>query len=116
MNKIVEAAVAAMEEKKGENIVVVDLSGIDGAITDNFVICEAQSTTQVEAISDEVEKQLIEHLKEMPIRVEGRENGIWMIMDYGNMMVHVFERATRTYYNLEELWSDAPQVKIENAF
>ncbi len=114
MNKIVEVAVAAIEEKKGENIVVVDLTKIDGAITDNFVICEAQSTTQVDAICDEVEKHLIESLKEKPIRVEGRENGIWIIMDYGDLMVHVFERSTRSYYNLEDLWSDAPQYEIEN--
>ncbi len=114
MNKIVEAAVAAIEEKKGENIVVIDLSGIDGAITDSFVICEAQSTTQVEAIGDEVEKELIEKLNEKPYRVEGRENGIWVAMDYGDMIVHIFERSTRAFYNLEELWSDAPQFEIEN--
>lgn len=114
MKKIVESAVAAMEDKKGENIVVIDLTTIDGSITDYFVICEAQSTTQVDAISDEVEKQLIEGLKEKPHRVEGKDNGLWVAMDYGDIIVHVFERETRQFYNLEDLWSDAPQFVIES--
>ncbi len=116
MNRNVSAAIAAIEEKKGENIVVVDLTSLDGAITDYFVICEAQSNIQVDAISNEVEKHLYESHNENPIRVEGRENGIWIIMDYGDIMVHIFERSTRTFYKLEELWSDAPQTQIESKY
>lgn len=115
MNKSVETAVAAMEDKKGENIVVIDLAGIDGSITDYFVICEAQSTTQVEALINEVEKQMIEKQQEKPFRIEGKENGLWIIMDYGDIMVHVFEKETRAFYKLEELWSDVPQYAVESS-
>lgn len=114
MNKNVEAVIAAMEDKKGENIVVVDLSKLDGAITDAFVICEAQSTTQVDAICNEVDKQMFEKQGEKVFRVEGKENGLWIIMDYGDIMVHIFERSTREFYALEELWNDAPQKRIES--
>lgn len=112
MTKNVEAVIAAIEDKKGENIVVVDLSVVESSITDAFVICEAQSTTQVDAICNEVEKQMLEKLNEKVYRIEGKENSLWVIMDYGDVMVHIFERATREYYALEELWSDAPQKKI----
>lgn len=115
MNKNVETAVAAMEDKKGENIVVIDLTGVDGSITDYFVVCEAQSTTQVEALINEVDKQMLEKLHEKPIRIEGKENGLWIIIDYGDMMVHVFEKETRAFYKLEELWSDVPQFMVESS-
>lgn len=116
MNKNVEAVIAAIEDKKGENIVVIDLSKLDGAITDTFIICEAQSNTQVDAISNEVDKQLLEKLNEKVLRVEGKENGLWVIMDYGDIMVHIFERSTRAFYALEDLWNDAPQMRIESKY
>lgn len=116
MNKNVEAVIAAMEDKKGEKIVTVDLSKIDGSITDTFVICEAQSTTQVDAICNEVERQMLEKQGEKVYRIEGKENGLWIIMDYVDIMVHIFERSTREFYALEDLWSDAPQKKVESKF
>lgn len=114
MNKNVEAVIAAIEDKKGENIVTIDLSKLDGSITDYFIVTEAQSTTQVDAICNEVEKQLFEKQGEKAFRIEGKENGLWIIMDYGDMMVHIFERSTREFYALEELWNDAPQERIQS--
>ena len=112
MTKNVEAVIAAIEDKKGENIVVIDLTVIDGSVADTFVVCEAQSNTQVDAICNEIDKQMSEKMNEKVIRVEGRENGLWIIMDYGDVMIHIFERATREFYALEKLWSDVPQTKI----
>lgn len=112
----VDAVVTAMEDKKAENIVVIDLSKIDGAICDAFVVCEAQSNTQVDAICNEIDRQMFEKVGEKVWRVEGKENGLWIIMDYGDILVHIFERETRTFYALEELWSDAPQTKIASQY
>lgn len=113
MVKNVDVVVGAIEDKKGENIVVLDLSVVESSITDNFVICEAQSTTQVDAICTEVDKQMYEKLGEKVYRIEGKENGLWIIMDYGDIMVHIFERETREFYALEKLWSDVPSRIIE---
>lgn len=114
MNKNVDAAIAAIEDKKGEEIVVIDMSKTDGSITDAFVICSAQSTTQVDAICNEIDKQLFENIGEKVYRIEGKENGLWIIMDYGDLMVHIFERSTRAFYALEDLWNDVPQKRIES--
>lgn len=108
MTETSKKIVEAIEEKKGEKIVSIDLRTIDGTICNEFIICEAQSTTQVDAIANEIEDMLINTLKEKPLRVEGKENSLWIIMDYGDVFVHIFEKQTREFYNLERLWSDAP--------
>lgn len=109
MNKeLIETIAEAIDDKKGKNIVSLDLSGFDGAICDAFVVCNADSTTQVEAIAAGVEEKVKETLGEKVWRVEGTNTGVWVVMDYGDVMVHIFQTELRDFYRLEELWSDAP--------
>ncbi|MEG1793401.1 MAG: ribosome silencing factor [Rikenellaceae bacterium] len=111
MSDIRTTIIKAIDEKKGEDIVEIDFSGLDGTICDAFIICSANSYTQVEAISQEVDRLMREEHNEKPIRVEGRENSLWIIVDYGDVMVHIFEKETRDFYALEKLWSDAKIIK-----
>lgn len=108
MSKLVETIAHAIQEKKGRNIVSLDLTKFDGAICDAFVICDAASTTQVEAIARSVEEEVEKELGEKVIRVEGLTNGIWVVMDYGDVMVHIFQTEMRDFYQLDKLWADAP--------
>ncbi|MFI3320642.1 MAG: ribosome silencing factor [Rikenellaceae bacterium] len=114
MDKMVGTIVEAIQDKKGKNIVSLDLSGFDGAICSHFVICNAESTTQVEAISRGVEEAMEEKLGEKLWRVEGRQMALWVAMDYVDVMVHVFQSELRDFYKLEELWADAPLTKYES--
>lgn len=106
-NKLVDAIIEGIEEKKGEDIVVVDLDGVEGAICRFFVICTGNSTMQVDAISDSVEEFARKQAGEKPVRVAGRENSQWVAMDYTDVMVHIFLPETRDYYRIEDLWQDA---------
>ena len=100
----------AMLEKKAQGVVAMDLTGIGTAITDSFVICNADSTTQVVAISDNIVEQMWIKCKRDPIRAQGRENAFWIILDYGDIVVHVFKTEYREFYRLEDLWSDAEKT------
>lgn len=86
----------------------MDLTGFDGAITSRFVVCNADSTTQVAAIADGIEEKVLEELGEKPWRVEGQQNAFWIAMDYVDVVVHIFQTELRGFYKLEELWADAP--------
>ena len=101
---------AAMLDKKAQGVVAMDLTGIGTAITDSFVICNADSTTQVVAISDNIVEQMWLKCKRDPIRAQGRENAFWIILDYGDIVVHVFKTEYREFYRLEDLWSDAEKT------
>lgn len=114
MTKLTETIVEAISEKKGKGITVLDLSGFDGAITQAFVICNADSTTQVEAIERGIEEKVLEETGEKVWRVEGLTNGLWVVMDYVDVMVHIFQTETRDFYKLEELWADAPAKRYED--
>ncbi len=106
--KLIEEIVEAIDDKKGKNIVSLDLSGFDGSITSAFVICNADSTTQVSAIADGIMERLEKNLDESPRRVEGLTNSLWVVVDYVDVMVHIFLSEMRDFYRLEELWADAP--------
>ena len=108
MNKLIDTIVEAIQDKKGKNVVSLDLSGFDGAITSAFVICHADSTTQVASIAAGVEEKVEQVLGEKVWRVEGLNNSVWVAMDYGDVMVHIFQTELRDFYKLEELWADAP--------
>ena len=99
----------AILDKKGENVVSIDLRPIGTAITDYFVICEGSSTTNVAAITDNIVKEAREQLGLKPSRMQGMENNFWVILDYGNIVVHIFQKEYRVFYLLEDLWADAPQ-------
>ena len=91
----------------------MDLRGVDGTVTDFFVICEANSTTQIGAIKDSIEKVVREELGEKPWHTEGTSNLEWVLIDYVNVVAHVFNREKRTFFNLEELWADAEIKEIK---
>ena len=113
MEELIGTIVAAIQDKKGKDIVSLDLSGFDGAICSRFVVCHADSTTQVVAIADGVEEAVMEKLGQKAWRVEGRQTGLWVAMDYVDVVVHVFTAELRSFYKLEELWADAPLRKYE---
>ena len=111
---LIEVIAKAIQDKKGKGVVSLDLTGMDGAICSHFVVCNADSTTQVAAIADSVEEAVFQHLGEWPWRVEGKQTGLWVAMDYIDVVVHIFQSDLRDYYKLEELWADAPMVEYND--
>ncbi len=110
--KLVTTIIKGIQEKKGTGIVVADLSGIDGTICRNFVVCQGNSPTQAEAIAESVGDVVRMELGEKPARVVGLERALWVAMDYGDVLVHVFVPEMREFYDLEHLWADAPLTHI----
>lgn len=106
-SRIFKAIIHAIQEKKGENIVSLDLRRIPEAVADFFIICEATSHIQVKAIADFVELHLKKQVGELPYRHEGTQTAHWILIDYVNVVVHVMQPETRKFYKLEEMWSDA---------
>ncbi|MFC4873085.1 ribosome silencing factor [Negadavirga shengliensis] len=104
--------VKGMEEKKASDIVVMDLREIKSTVTDFFVICSGSSDTQLEAISNSIEEEVLKANKESPWRSEGKTNRQWILMDYVNVVAHIFMKDKREFYQLEELWGDAKVTKI----
>ena len=99
----------AIIDKKGQNVVSLDLRPVGSSIADHFVICNGDSTTNVAAIADNIMKKAREELGLKPLRTQGLENDFWIILDYGNIVVHVFLTQYREFYRLEDLWADAPK-------
>lgn len=106
--------VKGIQEKKGSDIVIVDLKDIGNAIADFFIICTGASETQVDAIAESVEKEAHEGADEKPWHREGFQNKEWILLDYVNVVVHIFKSDVRSFYGLEELWGDAAISKIED--
>jgi ribosome-associated protein len=107
-SKIIKSIIHAIQEKKGENIISLDLRKIPEAVADFFIICEGASQPQVRAISDSVEDEVKQKCGEDPYRHEGKQNLHWVLIDYVNVVVHVMHPDTRKFYKLEDMWSDAP--------
>lgn len=105
-SKIFKTIIKAIQDKKGENIVSLDLRKIPEASADFFIVCEATSTTQVKAICDFVEHQVKTACSEAPYKHEGRQALQWVLIDYVNVVVHVMHPEARRFYKLEEMWSD----------
>jgi len=103
----------AMMEKKGRDVISLDLRSINTAFTDHFVICNADTPTQVVAISDYVEEMLEKKVGRPAVRKQGRENGFWIILDYTDIVVHIFKTEQRLFYRLEDLWADAVKTVYE---
>jgi len=112
ISTLVETITKGIQEKKGSNIVVADLQGIDGAICNYFIICQGNSPSQVEAITESVGDFARLQLGEKPATVAGLENAQWVAMDYGDVLVHIFLPDVRDYYDLEHLWDDATLTHI----
>lgn len=110
-----EVIIYGIQEKKGSDIVRLDLRSIKTSVSDYFIICHADSATQVRAIANSVEFEMTKELGEEPWRKEGFENGEWILLDYINVVVHVFQKDTRYHYGVEELWGDAEIVIYKTA-
>ncbi|MBK7291856.1 MAG: ribosome silencing factor [Chitinophagaceae bacterium] len=106
-SKIIKTIIAAIQEKKGEHIISLDLRKINEAVADFFIICEANNSTQVKAIADNIEYRVEENCDEKPYHHEGFQQLQWVLVDYVNVVVHVMLHETRKFYQLEEMWSDA---------
>jgi ribosome-associated protein len=111
-SQLVETITKGIQEKKGQRIVVADLNSIEGAICRYFVICQGNSPSQVEAITESIGEMARKELGEKPATVAGLENAQWVAMDYGDVLVHVFLPDVRDYYDLEHLWDDAELRQI----
>ena len=109
-NKIFKTIIHAIQEKKGENIVSLDLRKIPEAVSDFFIICEASNNIQLKAIADSVEVEVKKKCGELPYKHEGRQGEQWILIDYVNVVVHVMLHEPRKFYKLEETWSDAPAM------
>ena len=111
---LIDQIVSAIQDVKGEDIMIFDLSEIENSVAETFIICSGNSNTQVNAISGSVEKKVRNELGERPWHVEGTENAMWVLVDYISVVVHIFQRETRSFYDLEELWGDAKITLVEN--
>lgn len=105
--------VEAMLDKKAKNVCTMDLSTIGASICDHFVICHADSTTNVLAIADNVEEAMLTQCKEKVVRQQGKENAFWIILDYSDIVIHIFQTEYRSFYRLEDLWADAEKKYFE---
>ncbi|HKL71620.1 MAG TPA: ribosome silencing factor [Marinilabiliaceae bacterium] len=110
--QLVKAVVESIQEKKGGNISILDLTSIDNTIASYFIVCDGSSSVHVDAIADSVEQYVKEHTTEKPFHIEGRRNAQWVLLDYLDVIVHVFQQPVREFYNLEELWADAQREDI----
>ena len=110
---LANALVEGILKKKGEEILVLDLKKLPHAMADYFIICEASNERQVNAIADQLEREVRKKIKEKPWHVEGKENLEWVLIDYFNVVVHIFKKETRKFYALEDLWADGEIVKLD---
>ena len=110
-SKLFKTIIHAIQEKKGENIISLDLRKIPEAVADFFIICEATNTTQLKAIADSVEELVKKTCGELPYKHDGRQSEQWILIDYVNSVVHVMLPEPRKFYQLEEMWSDAPAME-----
>ena len=113
IDQLITQIIRGIEEVKGNDIEILDLREIENTVCDYFIICNGTSNTQVNAIVNSVQKSVSKALKEKPWHVEGSDNAEWILMDYVHVVVHVFQKHIREFYDIEGLWGDAKSVKIE---
>jgi len=110
-SKLFKVIISAIQEKKGENIVSLDLKKIPEAVSDFFIICQGNNNNQLRAIADNVEDQVNKQCGELPFKHEGKQAEQWILIDYVNVVVHIMLPEPRKFYQLEELWSDAASLE-----
>ena len=110
---MLDSIINGLEERKAKNITVLNLSNIQNRSFDFFVIADAESSTHVDSIASSVEETVKKQLNERPFHTEGWENSEWILLDYVDIMVHVFQQQTRDFYRLEELWADAEITRLK---
>lgn len=106
--QLLDKIIKAIQDKKGRDLVTLKISEIENSICDYFVICHGTSNTHVDAIADSVEEHVKKAFNEKPYSKEGLENLTWVLMDYASIIIHIFQKEYRDFYNLEDLWADAP--------
>lgn len=111
---LIESVVKGIFEKNGQDVLKIDLSKLENRITDYFIICHGFAKTQVDSISYSIEDTVRKETGTKPLHVEGLENCLWVLIDYGDVIVHVFQEEYRNFYSLESLWADANIERIED--
>lgn len=115
-DQLISKIIEGIENVKGNDIEILDLREIENTVCDYFIICSGTSNTQVNALVSSIEKTVSKSLKEKAWHIEGTDNAEWVLMDYVNVVVHVFQKHIRAYYDIENLWGDAQIVKIETSY
>jgi len=113
---LISTILSGIEDVKGKEISILDLREIENTVCDYFIVCEGTSNTQVNAIVNAVQKKVSKELKDKPWNIEGQDNAEWVLMDYVNVVVHVFQKHIREYYDIESLWGDAKTTLIETNY
>jgi ribosome-associated protein len=115
-DQLITTIISGIEEVKGKDIVILDLREIENTVCDYFLVCEGTSNTQVNAIVNSIQKVVSKTLKDKPWHTEGTDNAEWVLMDYVNVVVHVFQKHIREHYDIESLWGDAKITEIETSY
>ena len=113
---LITTIISGIEDVKGKEITILDLREIENTVCNYFIICEGTSNTQVNAIVNSVQRKVSKSLKDNPWHIEGNDNAEWVLMDYVNVVVHVFQKHIRDYYDIEGLWGDAVTTTIETSY
>lgn len=115
-DQLISLIIKGIEAVKGNNIKILDLRKIENTVCDYFIICDGNSNTQVSAIAGSVQKVVSKAIKEKPWHVEGESNASWILMDYVHVVVHIFQKETREFYHIENLWGDAEIISINSNY
>lgn len=116
VDQLITTIIGGIEEVKGKEITILDLRDIENTVCDYFIVCEGTSNTQVNAIVNSIQKQVSKTTKDKPWHIEGTDNAEWILMDYVNVVVHIFQKHIREYYDIEGLWGDAKMTQIETNY
>lgn len=115
-DQLIASILSGIEDVKGKDINILDLREIENTVCDYFIVCEGTSNTQVNAIVNSIQKKVSKELKDKPWHIEGNDNAEWVLIDYVNVVVHVFQKHIRDYYDIESLWGDAKTTQIETSY
>ena len=115
-DQLISVIISGIEDVKGKEINILDLREIENTVCDYFIVCEGTSNTQVNAIVNSIQKKVSKALKDNPWHVEGEDNAEWVLIDYVDVVVHVFQKHIRDYYDIESLWGDAKTTVIETSY
>lgn len=113
---LITTIISGIEDVKGKEITILDLREIENTVCNYFIICEGTSNTQVNAIVNSVQRKVSKSLKDNPWHIEGNDNAEWVLMDYVDVVVHVFQKHIRDYYDIEGLWGDAVTTTVETSY
>lgn len=113
-DSMADAIIRGLQEKKGKDIVMLDLRNLNSSVTDIFIVCHGDSSTHVEGLARSVEESVENETGEAPVHCEGKQNAQWILLDYITVVVHIFQPEQRAYYGIERLWADAQVREIAN--